>query len=119
MNRRIFGFQRRVWWPKWTPASRSSRMETTATCVFPFRFDGVAPVGPDGTCIGFTDAKHRRPGCPPGRGTKSGYMLAGAGSRERRLEIAWKRRLDVDPCRCHRVVERQACSVEELPPEAR
>ena len=22
----IFGFQRRVWWPKWTPASRSWRM---------------------------------------------------------------------------------------------
>src|SRR4026209_2929924 len=28
MKRRIFGFQRRVWWPKWTPASRSSRMLT-------------------------------------------------------------------------------------------
>ena len=28
MKRRIFGFQRRVWWPKWTPASSSSRMET-------------------------------------------------------------------------------------------
>src|SRR5829696_5755624 len=24
MNRRILGFQRRVWWPKWTPASSSS-----------------------------------------------------------------------------------------------
>ena len=24
MKRRIFGFQRRVWWPKWTPASSSS-----------------------------------------------------------------------------------------------
>src|SRR5215212_8761611 len=31
MKRRIFGFQRRVWWPKWTPASRSSRM-LTAIC---------------------------------------------------------------------------------------
>src|SRR5918995_3206482 len=29
MKRRIFGFQRRVWWPKWTPASKSSRMLTT------------------------------------------------------------------------------------------
>src|SRR4051812_18757304 len=28
MKRRIFGFQRRVWWPKWTPASSSSRMPT-------------------------------------------------------------------------------------------
>ena len=29
MRRFIFGFQRRVWWPKWTPASSSSFMETT------------------------------------------------------------------------------------------
>ena len=28
MNRRIFGFQRRVWWPKCTPASSSSLSET-------------------------------------------------------------------------------------------
>src|SRR4051794_27798903 len=28
MKRRIFGFQRRVWWPKWTPASSSSRRST-------------------------------------------------------------------------------------------
>ncbi len=28
MYGRIFGFQRRVWWPKWTPASSSCRMET-------------------------------------------------------------------------------------------
>ena len=27
----IFGFQRRVWWPKWTPASSSWRMETDGT----------------------------------------------------------------------------------------
>src|SRR5436190_15900647 len=31
MNRFIFGFQRRVWWPKWTPASSKSFMETTGT----------------------------------------------------------------------------------------
>src|ERR671935_52379 len=35
MKRRIFGFQRRVWWPKCTPASSSSRMETT-DIGFPF-----------------------------------------------------------------------------------
>ena len=28
MNGRIFGFQRRVWWPKWTPASSSWRIDT-------------------------------------------------------------------------------------------
>jgi hypothetical protein len=31
MKRRILGFQRRVWWPKWTPASNSSAMPTWAT----------------------------------------------------------------------------------------
>ena len=41
MKRRIFGFQRRVWWPKWTPASRSSRI-VTAGMVAP-RFDGRVP----------------------------------------------------------------------------
>src|SRR2546421_69940 len=35
MKRFIFGFQRRVWWPKWTPASSSSFMETTGM-VSPF-----------------------------------------------------------------------------------
>ena len=36
MKRFILGFQRRVWWPKWTPASSSCFMVTTATCLFPF-----------------------------------------------------------------------------------
>ena len=36
MKRRILGFQRRVWWPKWTPASSSSRIETTDTGSAPF-----------------------------------------------------------------------------------
>jgi hypothetical protein len=29
MKRFIFGFQRRVWWPKWTPLSSSWRIVTT------------------------------------------------------------------------------------------
>src|ERR1051325_12058132 len=33
MNRFIFGFQRRVWCPKWTPLSSSWRMVTTAMVV--------------------------------------------------------------------------------------
>src|SRR5437763_135920 len=32
----MFGFQRRVWWPKWTPAPSSSLMPTSALCVAPF-----------------------------------------------------------------------------------
>src|SRR5439155_18868240 len=31
MKRFIFGFQRRVWWPKWTPASSNCFIVTTAT----------------------------------------------------------------------------------------
>ena len=47
MKRRILGFQRRVWWPKWTPASRSSRMLTTDTRSAPFGLVsiGTSPAG--------------------------------------------------------------------------
>src|SRR5438132_10016119 len=45
MKRRILGFQRRVWWPKWTPASSSSRMETTDMLV-PFWLRNCQPAGP-------------------------------------------------------------------------
>src|ERR671915_2296857 len=48
MKRFIFGFQRRVWWPKWTPASRSSLMETTDTGL-PLSVVCTAPTGPGGT----------------------------------------------------------------------
>ena len=68
MKRRIFGFQRRVWWPKWTPASSSSRMETTDIRFLSLgfgRFAGERRVEP----------AFRRPApppgrCSPGRGTK-------------------------------------------------
>src|ERR1700688_3936653 len=43
MKRFIFGFHRRVWWPKWTPASSSCRMETTAINVPPV---GCSPRAP-------------------------------------------------------------------------
>src|SRR5438874_5992094 len=47
MNRRIFGFQRRVWWPKWTPASSSSRRVTTGMVVVPpSGFPFLRPVRP-------------------------------------------------------------------------
>src|ERR687885_1962707 len=45
MKRRILGFQRRVWWPKWTPASSSSRIETTGTDSAPFGWLGLLPAG--------------------------------------------------------------------------
>jgi len=34
MYRFIFGFQRRVWWPKWTPLSRSCFMVTTGAMIW-------------------------------------------------------------------------------------
>src|SRR3990170_1787026 len=55
MKRFIFGFQRRVWWPKWTPASRSSRMVTT---------DKTAPFF--GLCGASTGGARAEPGLAPG-----------------------------------------------------
>src|SRR5919108_1106269 len=48
MKRRIFGFQRRVWWPKCTPASSSSRMETTDKLIPP-RLVSCRPAESGGT----------------------------------------------------------------------
>src|SRR5205823_4317508 len=66
MKRRILGFQRRVWWPKWTPASSSSRMETTDMCV-PFGWSFLLRRGASGTGIRRTPAPppvlRRRVGC--------------------------------------------------------
>src|SRR6266487_4098216 len=45
MYRFIFGFQRRVWCPKWTPASKSCRMVTTAKVILPGR-SGLASACP-------------------------------------------------------------------------
>src|SRR5690349_9275368 len=46
MKRRIFGFQRRVWWPKWTPASSSSRRSTLVSVAIeaPWVVLAVVPV---------------------------------------------------------------------------
>ena len=43
MKRFIFGFQRRVWCPKWTPLSSSSRMVTTAMLWYSLRSLVVPP----------------------------------------------------------------------------
>src|SRR5438309_697569 len=64
MKRRIFGFQRRVWWPKCTPASRSSRMETTATGGAPswVRFGEAGGAGAEPTSGAGTPARQRPAG---------------------------------------------------------
>ena len=46
MKRRILGFQRRVWWPKWTPASSSSLMPiSVAKELLPWLDDVCPPAG--------------------------------------------------------------------------
>ena len=60
MKRRILGFQRRVWWPKWTPASSSSLMPTWATDAAPLCMDvGLRP--------GESEASRTRRSTAPGR----------------------------------------------------
>src|SRR5881227_2070662 len=72
MKRRILGFQRRVWWPKWTPASRSSRIETTDIGISsPFWLLSLLPTGLAGTGI-------RRTPAPPPRLLR---RVGGAGVR--------------------------------------
>src|SRR6188474_1521374 len=66
----IFGFQRFVWWPKWTPASSSSFMETVG-----------APPAP---CVGFTVV------AKPSSWSAAGHAgPIGLPASSRRLEIKW------------------------------
>src|SRR5438046_1979766 len=84
MKRRILGFQRRVWWPKWTPASSSSRIETTGTDSAPFGWVGLLPAGLGGTGAlgaGTATGLIRRVGCE-NRG-----ILAGCESDQRQIEF--------------------------------
>src|SRR5688572_21940124 len=83
MNRFILGFQRRVWWPKWTPASSNCFIVTTAT---------VPPIGwsdPDAAPPGGDDR-----GC-------AGRSLTGPATVAERLELYSDRRAHLDapgPC---------------------
>src|SRR4051794_15809531 len=55
MKRRIFGFQRRVWWPKWTPASSSSLRPISAmveTLLVVVVQPGKRGRGPGALCAG-------------------------------------------------------------------
>src|SRR5438128_1488726 len=118
MKRRILGFQRRVWWPKWTPASSSSRMETTDISI-PFGWRVCCRRGPDGTGV------RRTPAPPPvlrrrvGIGkpvNRSGGLLAGA--FECGHEVARKRRFRQHGLGGEGMLEREARGVEELALEA-
>ena len=67
MKRRIFGFQRRVWWPKWTPASRSSRMLRLPRVPLSVVWCG-SPAGARWNRR--SERRHRHLPGPPGRGRK-------------------------------------------------
>src|SRR5438309_6668857 len=120
MKRRILGFQRRVWWPKWTPASRSSRIETTGTDRPLSVWVGLLPAGPRwnrrafgaGTATGLI----RRVGC--GKNRCMVAQALGAGALQGGFEVGRERRLRLNRLAAHRVRERQAGSVEELALEA-
>src|SRR3954467_9504456 len=74
MKRRIFGFQRRVWWPKWTPASSSSRMPT---CV---AMGLLGRVGAVPACTARTRRQVGRAG--PAAASQAGSKVLGRASLE-------------------------------------
>src|SRR5579875_1812217 len=78
MNLFIFGFQRRVWWPKWTPASRSCFIVTTAiwSPIGWLTTGRRAPTGGDRGC-----ARANR--CPRDRGRDPDSVPARAGASPR------------------------------------
>src|SRR5690349_11294668 len=108
MKRRIFGFQRRVWWPKCTPASKSSRIETTDIGMkSPFwlvdsncRWAWLEPAS--------VRSRHRHPGGSTGLGLRSGSHSSG------HLQVFRQWRLEVDSLAGERMREREPRRVQEL-----
>src|SRR5437763_1053256 len=125
MKRRIFGFQRRVWWPKWTPASSRSRIETAPvetgsveTAIrssfrirFWYRAGGSrgAPLARRGT---------RATAGAPGSRNRDPNRLAASRRFQRSGKIGRKRRRDVDRRSRDGMGEGEPGRVEELALEA-
>src|SRR5215467_2514671 len=94
MKRRIFGFQRLVWWPKWTPASSRSRMETAPA---PGETAMEAPSGFVVVVVRRRESRrtsreerHARHGLAAGESGQDAGRLA-AGRFERGGEVEWQR----------------------------
>src|SRR5829696_4352611 len=115
MKRRIFGFQRRVWWPKWTPASSSSRIETAGKVNPPWLVDGATAGGRDVEPATNSPAPTTPPG-PPGRVRNARILAEGV---EIPLELAGQRRLHVQAFPGERMVECETGRVEELAAQGR
>src|SRR6266566_8649147 len=92
MNRFIFGFQRRAWLPKLTPASRRSFMETTGMDA-PFWFGFERSVR--------ASVETGRAGPPPPRDPDGSRGLRRCEwyreRREERREVVRKLRMGLDP----------------------
>src|ERR1700712_1735611 len=132
MKRRMLGFQRRVWWPKWTPASSSSFRPASGmhvllelSCVTPRparRDPGSLPWAGSGPLVdgGRSDlvkfdcraGGKRAPG-PPGP-----LALPGGGRLEPRLEVRRQRRGEVERRARARMAEGEPVGVQELAPQA-
>src|SRR2546423_4629477 len=86
MKRRIFGFHRRVWWPKWTPASSSSPIETTDMmgCA-PFVVEDLVPAG-----LGWNrlQGRHRHPGVSAGSWTGAEHCTGARRSSTYAVSVA-------------------------------
>src|SRR2546421_10309445 len=114
MKRRILGFQRRVWWPKCTPASSSSRMEATAiTDSFSVSIC-TAPAGL--VSAPATKAGTRALGESAGSGDWDERKSL-AGARQSGFEGVRKRRANVHGRPRERVLECEPRGVQELPLE--
>src|SRR5215210_3935811 len=123
MNRFIFGFQRRVWWPKWTPASRRSFMETTGMRPLSgWLTYGRRRLGGDRTGAATATSAPRRVG---GTGRTGGIVAGCAFSQPRRagrgtprdprrvVAVAADRRLDPAGARARAAVdEREVGALE-------
>src|SRR5918992_237075 len=120
MKRFIFGSQRRVWWPKWTPASSSSRMLTTD--MFPLRFrlqhGRRARVEP---AFRRERHRHRHPSFPPGRVQERSILASdrrsAPDSGQMGLQFGRQWRLGLDPFLSERMREGQPRCVQELASE--
>src|SRR3954454_12678334 len=146
MKRRIFGFQRRVWWPKWTPASSSSLrpisaiVESLPWVVWMWlprargtrprrsvrragprpRGTGAGAPGPRGSWTVAREFRRVRAGGPAGplRRRKSPLPRR---APEGRLEVLRQRRPHLHPSALDGMLERDAGRMQELPgkPEIR
>src|SRR5262245_55351928 len=111
----MFGFQRRVWWPKWTPASSSSLRPASGIRNSPW-FGEESPVALAGDSAWWPV---RIRGGSTGVGLDRRIVEAqrrsgGAGGGQRRREVGGKLRGEAQRLAADRVGEGEPVRVQEL-----